>query len=617
MAQATDGLDFDPEVVRERYRHERNKRLRENGADQYLEMAGPYARFAEGDPYADPEFTRQPLDDEIDIAIIGGGFSGLLAAARLSERGLTTFRIIEAGGDFGGTWYWNRYPGAQCDTDAYCYLPLLEELGYVPKEKYAYVNEIFGHSQRIGEHYGLYERTLFRTRVRSLDWDDELGRWHISTDRGDDVKARFVIMAMGTTTRAKLPGIPGIESFEGHSFHTSRWDYGYTGGDTDGGMTKLADKKVAVIGTGATAIQCVPRLARDAGHLYVFQRTPSTVDWRRNRPTDPGWFASLEPGWQRRRRENFTIQAAGVPVEEDLIDDGWTQIFRAISSPKGENRPKTREERNRVVELTEMMKMEELRRRVDDVVEDPAVAEALKPWYRVMCKRPTFNDEFLPCFNRDNVTLVDVSDSKGVERITPRGVVANGVEYEVDLIVYATGFEISSEFRRRLGIEVNGRDGRSLFDHWADGLKTLHGFTTRGFPNWFYIGVSQNAFDLNMTSMFDEQARHISYIIDETVKRGASTVEPSEEGVEGWLEVLRGFHVGGGGFLAECTPGYYNNEGQPTGGSGFAGAYPAGPAKFNQLLEDWRETGELPGMELDGVQLGAAVAQRSAGAEPR
>ena len=313
MDDLLDGLDFDPDAVRERYRVERDTRLRDNGADQYIEMAGEFARFAEGDPHAEPGFAREPIVDEIDIAIIGGGFSGLLAAARLTERGITSFRIIEAGGDFGGTWYWNRYPGAQCDTDAYCYLPLLEELGYAPKEKYAYVNEIFEHSQRIGRHYDLYERAIWRTRVRSIDWDDDLGRWHVSTDRDDDIKARFIVMALGTTTRAKLPGIPGIETFEGHAFHTSRWDYGYTGGDTTGGMEKLADKRVAVIGTGATAIQCVPRLAADAGHLYVFQRTPSTVDWRRNRPTDPEWFASLEPGWQRRRRENFTSRPPASP----------------------------------------------------------------------------------------------------------------------------------------------------------------------------------------------------------------------------------------------------------------------------------------------------------------
>ena len=598
MASHADELGFDPDELRERYRRERDKRLRDNGADQYVEMAGAFAHFAEDDPYAEPGYTRDAVHDDVDIVIVGGGFSGLLAAARLTEEGVTSFRIVEAGADFGGTWYWNRYPGAQCDTDAYCYLPLLEELGYMPREKYAYVEEIFEHSRRIGQHYGLYERTHFRTRVRAVRWDEALQRWHVTTDRDDDLRARFVVMALGTTTRAKLPGIPGLDTFEGHAFHTSRWDYGTTGGDTNGGMTGLADKRVAIIGTGATAIQCVPRVARDAGHLFVFQRTPSTVDYRRNRPTDPDWFASLQPGWQRERRENFGAQASGIPVDVDLIDDGWTDIFRAISAPKGADRPKTKDERDRVVELADFRKMEEIRHRVDEVVADPATAEALKPWYRVMCKRPTFNDEFLECFNRPNVTLVDVSGTKGVERITPRGVVAGGVEYEVDCIIYATGFEISSQFRRRLGLEIDGRGGQSLFDHWADGLRTLHGFTTRGFPNWFYIGVSQNAFSVNMTSMFDDQARHVAYLIAETMRRGATTIEPTENGVDEWVSLINSFKVGGAGFLESCTPGYYNNEGAPRAGNAFFGAYTPGINAFNRLLEQWRADGTLAGMEL-------------------
>ncbi len=598
MDRDVQDLGFDPDELRERYRRERDRRLRDNGADQYLELTGDFARFAEHDPYVEPGFTRDPISDDLDIAIIGGGFSGLLAAARLTEHGVTSFRIVEAGGDFGGTWYWNRYPGAQCDTESYCYLPLLEELGYMPKEKYSFAAEIFEHSQRIGTSYDLYDRTHFRTRVRSIDWDEELGRWHIRTDRDDDLRARFVIMALGTATRAKLPGIPGIEGFGGHAFHTSRWDYAYTGGDTNGAMTGLADKRVAIIGTGATAIQCVPRVAADAGHLYVFQRTPSTVDWRRNKPTDPQWWASLQPGWQRERRENFGAQAAGQAVEIDLIEDGWTDIFRTVSAPKGPDRPRTKEERNRVVELADFRKMEQLRGRVADTVADTDTAEALKPWYRVMCKRPTFNDEFLTAFNRDNVTLVDVSGTKGVERITERGVVANGVEYEVDCIIYASGFEISAEFRRRLGIEINGRDGQSLFDHWSDGLKTLHGFTTRGFPNWFYIGMSQNAFSVNMTSMFDDQARHIAYIVAESMRRGARTVEPSQAAVDDWIATINGFKVGGLGFLEACTPGYYNNEGAPQAGSAFFGAYTPGTNAFNELLEAWRATDELPGLEL-------------------
>ncbi|WP_117000638.1 flavin-containing monooxygenase [Desertimonas flava] len=586
------------EAMRDRYRRERERRLRPDGADQYVEAAGRFAHFADADPYADPAFDREPLHDDIDIAIIGGGFSGLLAAARLSERGVTSFRIIEAGADFGGTWYWNRYPGAQCDTDAYCYLPLLEELGYMPTEKYAYATEILDHSRRIGHHYDLYPKAILQTRVRSIDWDDERARWHIRTDRDDALTARFVVMALGSITRPKLPGIPGIDEFGGHAFHTSRWDYAYTGGDTNGGMTGLADKRVAIIGTGASAVQCTPRVAADAAHVYVFQRTPSSVDWRRNRPTDPGWWSSLQPGWQRERRENFNDQAAGRPVDVDLVDDGWTDIFRSISSPKGANRPRTKEERDLVVEASDLRKMNEIRARVDETVDDPAVAEALKPYYRVMCKRPTFNDEYLACFNRDNVTLVDVSESRGVERITERGVVANGHEYEVDCIIYATGFEISADFRRRLGMEINGRGGVSLFDHWADGLRTLHGLTTRGFPNWFYVGVSQNAFSVNMTSMFDDQAKHIAYLIDETIRRKAATIEPSEEGQADWVALINGFKVGGAGFLAACTPGYYNNEGSPQAGNAFFGAYTPGASAFNRLLEDWRAAGELEGMEL-------------------
>jgi cyclohexanone monooxygenase len=594
-------LDFDPDVLREKYRHERERRLRPDRADQYVEMAGRFAHFANEDPYVEPGFERPPISEDIDVAIVGGGFSGLLAAARLTEQGVTTFRILEAGGDFGGTWYWNRYPGAQCDTESYCYLPLLEELNYMPKEKYSFVSEIFDHAQRIGQHYDLYERTYFQTRVRSIDWDESRQRWHLSTSRGDDLRARFVVMGLGTATRGKLPGIPGIEDFGGRSFHTNRWDYSYTGGDTTGGMTGLADKRVAIIGTGATAIQCVPRTAEYAAHLYVFQRTPSTVDWRGNKPTDPDWWASLKPGWQRERRENFGAQASGQEVEVDLIDDGWTDIFRnVVTAPKGANRPRTREERNRVVELADFRKMEELRSRVADTVSDQVTAEALKPYYRVMCKRPTFNDEFLECFNRDNVTLIDVSADQGVERITRTGVVAGGQEYEVDCIIYASGFEISADFRRRLGLEINGRDGLSLFDHWADGLQTLHGFSTRGFPNWFYIGVSQNAFSVNMTSMFDDQARHIAYVVAETMRRGAATVEPTQEAQDDWVGVINGFYVGGVSFLEACTPGYYNNEGSPRAGSAFFGAYTPGINAFNRLLEEWRDQGDMVGLELTG-----------------
>ncbi|HEX2591032.1 MAG TPA: NAD(P)/FAD-dependent oxidoreductase [Rhizomicrobium sp.] len=592
-------LGFDPNELRDKYRAERDKRLRSDGADQYVAMTGRFAHYNDHDPYVAPGYTRAPIVDEKDVIVIGGGFSGLLAGARLHEAGVKDVRIIEAGGDFGGTWYWNRYPGAQCDIESYCYLPLLEELGYIPKEKYSYVSEIFEHSQRIGREYKLYDITVFQTRVTSVDWDEASKRWLVSTNHGDKMKAKFIVMALGTATRPKLPGIPGIEDFEGHTFHTSRWDYNYTGGDTNGELTKLADKRVAIIGTGATAIQCVPALGRHAKQLYVFQRTPSSVDLRGNKLTDPEWAKSLQPGWQRARRENFAGILTGQPYTEDLVNDGWTSIFRNVMAIPKSDTPLTPQQIGEIMENADFKKMNEIRKRVDDTVtEDKDAAEALKPWYRQFCKRPTFNDEYLPTFNRPNVELVDVSGSKGVDRITKNGVVANGKEYEVDCIIFSTGFEITADFKRRLGIEINGESGKSLFDHFKDGFKTLHGFSTRGFPNWFYIGISQNALSVNMTAMFDDQAKHIAYIIKETQARQKSTVQPTQEAQDDWVKLIQGVQINNRAFLDACTPGYYNNEGNA--GTGLAGGtYTPGINAFNALLEEWRKAGDMKGLELN------------------
>ena len=319
-------LDYDPVSLRDRYREERDKRLRPDGNDQYVEVIGDFSHFLD-DPYPDTKIERESLHDDVDVVVVGGGFGGLQAGARLRDAGIQDIRVIEKGGDFGGTWYWNRYPGAQCDIESYIYLPLLEELGYVPKEKYAYAKEILDYSQAIGRHYDLYDNALFQTEVTELRWDDVRSRWIVSTNRGDQVNARFVAMANGPLNRPKLPGIPGITDFKGHTFHTSRWDYEYTGGGPDGGLEKLRDKRVAVIGTGATAIQSVPFVGETAEQLYVFQRTPSSVDVRGNAPTDKAWAEGLESGWHRNRMENFNALISGVPQAEDLVDDGWTDLI--------------------------------------------------------------------------------------------------------------------------------------------------------------------------------------------------------------------------------------------------------------------------------------------------
>ncbi len=595
-------LDFDPDELRAKYRYERDKRIREDGEAQYIEAAEEFAHYADDDPYAEP-IERDPLNLEINVAVIGGGFSGLMAAARLKERGVTDFRLIEAGADLGGTWYWNRYPGAQCDIESYCYLPLLEETGYMPKEKYSYAPEIFEHTRRVGEYFGIYDNALFQTRVKEIRWLEDEHRWKIETNHGDDIRARFVIQATGPANRPKLPGIPGIKDFKGHTFHTSRWDYEYTGGDHNGGLTKLADKRVAVIGTGATAIQCVPFLGKHAKQLYVFQRTPSSVDLRGNKPTDPEWYESQGPGWQRERRENFAATLLGQNFGEDLVADGWTDIARRIGislmNRRQDQGDLDMEEVALRSEIADFQKMNEIRARCDEEVEDPDAADALKPWYRQFCKRPTFNDEYLATFSRDNVELVDVSDAKGVERIAENGVVANGQLYEVDCIIYATGFEITTSAHRRVDFDTIGKGGVSLYDHWKDGFRTLHGLSAHGFPNWFTIGINQNGLSPNMTSMFDDQAVHVAYVIDEVTKRGKQEVEVTAEAEQAWVdEIIRLAGTGAQAFLMECTPGYYNREGKGTGGNMQSSPYAPGINAFNALLKEWREKGELEGMAL-------------------
>jgi cyclohexanone monooxygenase len=596
-------LDFDPQALREKYRSERDKRLRDDGEDQYIEAASQFAHYAEDDPYVDPGFERDPLDLDIDVAVIGGGFSGLMAGARLKERGVTNFRIIEAGGDFGGTWYWNRYPGAQCDIESYCYLPLLEETGYMPKEKYSFAPEIYEHTQRVGKYFDLYDSAIFQTRVTELRWQDDARCWQVSTNRGDHIRARFVIQATGPANRPKLPGIPGITDFKGHTFHTSRWDYDYTGGDHNGGLTKLADKRVAIIGTGATAIQCVPFVGEHAKKLYVFQRTPSSVDLRGNSPTDESWYREQGAGWQRARRENFAAVLTGQNFSVDLVADGWTDIARRIGiSLMNRNQGAGDLDMGEIMlraEIADFQKMNEIRGRVDETVSKADHAEKLKPWYRQFCKRPTFNDEYLATFNRPNVELIDVSDARGVERITGHAVVSNGVAYEVDCIIYATGFEITTSAHRRVDFDTIGRDGESLYDHWKDGYRTLHGLTSHGFPNWFTIGINQNGLSPNMTSMFDDQAVHVAYIVDMVKKRGKQVVEATADAEDAWVQqivALAGF--GAQAFLESCTPGYYNHEGKSAGASMQNSPYAPGINAFNALLKEWRDADTLDGMTI-------------------
>ena len=594
----SNAAELDRDAIHARYRAEREKRLRPDGNEQYIEVTGEFARFAEDTHVERTE--REPLRDEVDFAFVGGGFAGLVTGAALARSGHRDVRIIEKGGDFGGVWYWNRYPGAQCDTAAFVYLPLLEETGHMPTEKYTHAPEILDHCRRIGTHFGLYDNAVFSTQVTSIEWDDTAERWTIHTDRGDEMRARYVAMGTGPLHRPKLPGIAGIETFEGHTFHTTQWDYDYTGGDPSGApLEKLADKRVAIVGTGATAIQCVPHLAHSCGELFVFQRTPSSIDVRNNHEIDPEWFATLAPGWQAEWRRNFTILQTGGFADEDLVKDGWTDISQRIRdrvlADAGDFSPAAMA---KAYHDSDDEKMEEIRARVDAVVGDRATAEALKPWYRQLCKRPCFHDEYLDAYNLPGTHLVD-TDGKGVEAIDETGVIVDGVHYPVDCIIYASGFEVGTAWTRRTGFDVTGVGGQTLSEHWADGMRSLHGLQMHGFPNAFVVSPAQGANLIsNVPHNLVEAGETIAAIIDHADEVGATRVEATAEAEQAWLDLLVGGMRRFGG-AADCTPGYYNNEGQPEGRAVLDMlGYPAGPVAYFDYITAWRESGDFEGVEF-------------------
>lgn len=588
--------------LKERYRAERDKRLRPDGNDQYLEPSGRFAGLLD-DPWT-TSTPRDPVHDDVTVLVIGAGFAGLVTAARLKQAGIDDVRLVDKAGDVGGVWYWNRYPGAMCDTAAMIYLPLMEEVGTVPSAKYVPAPEIFAHAQRIARTFGLYDKALFSTGIASVEWNDVDARWIVRTDRGDTLRARHVCMGTGPLHRPKLPGIPGLHDFAGHAFHTSRWDWSYTGGNPEGAfMAGLADKRVGIIGTGATAVQCIPHLGRSAKELFVFQRTPSAIDARNNTPIDPEWFATLEPGWQRKWMMNFTILQTMGFAEDDLVKDGWTDISqrirdRVIALIQSGEQPGP-DTLLRAYEESDDEKMTEIRARVDALVGDERTAAALKPWYRQLCKRPCFHDDYLQTFNRSNVHLVD-TDGKGVERIDATGAWVGGVHHELDVLVIASGFEVGTSYTRRSGYDVVGRDGVTLSSYWDDGMRSLHGMHVHGFPNLHVLGFSQAANQIaNVPQNYVENGLAIAAVIAHAESAGSTRVEVTRDAEDAWVEFITSSQRGLRG-NPDCTPGYYNNEGRPMGqrelqnGSG----HPGGPVAFFEHLEKWRQAGDFAGLDF-------------------
>jgi cyclohexanone monooxygenase len=584
-------MTLDVEQVRDRYRRERDRRARPAGTDQFQFAEGELAHF-DDDPYTPEVAEREPVDRDTDVLVIGCGLGGIEMAVTLDKSGVSDFLMVDRAADFGGTWYWNRYPGIRCDVESYIYLPYLEETGYMPSERYTRGDEIRSYIQELGRRFRLYERALFQTKISAMEWDDDRARWTVTTDRGDVIRARFVTTQSGIFDRPQLPGIPGITDFKGRIFHSARWDYDYTGPD----LERLADKRVAVIGTGATGLQIVPELARSARSLVVVQRTPTAVGVRDNAPTDPEWFASLEPGWQRRRIEGFTALANGEEAECG-VDDGWVRFFRRMIAAE-KSVPvdgRTREAVEVAKELADFEYNEEVRARVDQLVRDPAKAELLKAYYRTLCKRPGFSDEYLPAIDRDNVQLVDAT--AGATELTPDSLVVAGVEYPVDCVVLATGFELGTTWSHRAGYEVVGRDGVRVSEKFERGMRTYQGLYSVGFPNLFFTGLTQGATTTNVPHMLQEQADQVAYLVSRALAEGWDTIETTPEAEEAWQDEIARVNELRRPFQEACTPGYFNAEGRvdDARSSITSGSYrPA--TTFFRAWREARARGELPGL---------------------
>ena len=581
---------IDEDTLHAKYLAERDKRLRAEGTAQYVAVENPFIGDIE-DPYATETLEREPVREDVDVAIVGGGFSGLLAAASLLKEGVTDIRIIEKGSDVGGTWYWNRYPGCRCDVDAFTYLPLIEDHGEMPSERYARAPEILDHARRIAKRTGVVDKTYLQTGVSAADWDEKSSRWIVKTDRGDEIRARFLCMASGILSRPKLPGIPGAASFKGHSFHTSRWDYEYTKGATDGGLTGLSDKRVAIIGTGASAVQAIPHLGEACKQLYVVQRTPAAVDDRENVPTDPDWWNELEPGWWEKRALNFEGFVNSIPQDEDLIKDGWTRNWGKMIDAMHAPDVKTPEEMMQRRQAADYEKMEEMRQRIARIVKDPDTAESLKPYFNWMCKRPLFVDGYFETFNRPNVKLIDTK-GRGLDRITETGIVFEGKEYEVDCIIYGSGFEVASPPDRTAGFDMHGVEGISLSEYWKGGRKTLHGIFSHNFPNMGVIsGLKQAGITWSITFMNRRQAEHFAAVVKRCLDEDIEAFDVKPDAEQRWLDVLQEKSVKDTTFLKECTPGYYNNEGKNERDSIWLSNYGGGPFEYMDILRAWLDDG--------------------------
>lgn len=619
--------DVDTSKATELYSQERNKRLHKQGNQQFIDISleSAFSNF-EADPWADPsaipDLNALFSGNSCQLLILGAGFGGLLYAVRAIEAGIPAnqIRIVDTAGGFGGTWYWNRYPGLACDIESYSYLPLLEQTGYMPKSRYASGHEIREYAELIAEKWGLRESAVFQTQAEKLEWDDSARSWKIDLRQGDQmltVQSHFVATVNGVLNWPKLPGLPGIHDFKGDVFHSSRWNYAATGGSpADASLTRLKGKRVAIVGTGATSVQLVPHLARWADHLYVVQRTPASVDSRKQRQTDPEWFKTEvagSRGWQRERCKNFHgFFSTGQHPSINLVDDEWTRATGMVAAAGNPDGPNTMDEipayTKKLFDL-DLPRQNRIRANIRATVKDHQIADKLLPWYPTWCKRPCFSDEYYTAFNLDNVTLLD-TDGKGMDSLSHNSIIVNDEAYEVDMVIFATGYRapFAGSPAEKANISILGRNGISMSESWAQkGPSTLHGVLDCNFPNLFLSGPWQAALSGNNTFNADMLSKHVAYILTEAEKRAegkAYTISSTQAGADDWgMQIL--MRAAPGAAAAGCTPNYFNMEGEldqipPEAQMQVArsGLWGKGVEDFSDQIEAWRKEGSMAGVAV-------------------
>lgn len=628
--------------VLSKYAEERDKRLRADGLDQYADVRDfkSYKHFA-NDPWCSETGDRQwqiPTgirEGRSKVVIVGSGFGGLTYAARILLN--TKVRpedivLIDNAAGFGGAWYWNRYPGLMCDVESAIYMPLLEETGHIPKHRYAYGAELRAHAEDIATQFKLQDRALWKATVKAATWDEDKSEWMLKVEKqGRDkstilhLRTEFFVLTAGLLHNPKLPKLPGIEDYAGHSFHTARWDYNYTGGSpTDTTLSGLKGKTVIFVGTGATGIQVIPQLATWAKELYVIQRTAASVDVRGQHAIDATRFqaeVSNKKGWQKARRENFAALVSNTECDVDLVQDAWT-TFQSYSALIGGPHAKgltasTAEGYNRYLQELDLPRQERIRTRVDEIVKDRKTAASLKAWYSGWCKRPCFHDDYLSTFNRPNVHLVDTR-GRGIDSFTNTGVVFDGVHYDADVVVFGTGFQpwTRGSPSQRAGFQITGRNGINMDDKWERGISTLHGLLVHDFPNMLLASVNQLGTSVNYTHMADVMATHAARIIATAEERLGSNemgqrviIEPTEAAVAIWTDRILETMYAYVGF-AGCTPSYTTAEGKAgkseTPEEALREArglnWGAGLLDFIKVIDSWTSNGKLDGVNVQLVE---------------